>query len=70
MILKEGKIKEKELISWVAKCKHCGCVFTYDDNTEVVAEGSPESIRCYLVCPFCNKKTLLPLFKRKFRRKL
>ena len=67
MILKEGKVKEKELRTWIAKCRHCKCVFTYDENSEILPEGWTDDIRFYLQCPWCLEKTPLPLFKRKYR---
>ena len=62
-IIKKGTKTPPDKITYITKCKTCGCKFIYMEKEICLGWFCEE----YLKCPQCSYKVSMPTFKKKYK---
>ena len=62
-IIKKGTKTPPDKITYITKCKTCGCKFIYMEKDICLGWFCED----YLKCPQCSYKVSMPTFKKKYK---
>ncbi len=62
-IIKKGTKITPDKLTYITKCKTCGCKFTYMGEDVRVSWCGEK----YLRCPQCSYEVFMPIFKKKYK---